>query len=90
MLKYPYPIVENVLDTLLPYYTFNRESVANSVVQATGTVEFDDDLRKLRMGILPGGCWYLPLWRTHLECVRSSKQNKTNLQYIVHTFREPC
>ena len=31
-----------------------QESVAGSVIQATGTVEFEDDLRK---GILTGGCW---------------------------------
>ena len=33
-----------------------RESVAGSVIQATGTVEFEDDLRT---GVLPGGCWAL-------------------------------
>ena len=33
----------------------NRESVAGSVIQATGTVEFEDGLRT---GFLPGGCWY--------------------------------
>ena len=32
-----------------------RESVAGSVIQATGTVEFEDGLRT---GVLPGGCWY--------------------------------
>ena len=31
-----------------------RESVAGSVIQATGTVEFEDGLRT---GVLPGGCW---------------------------------
>ena len=30
-----------------------RESVAGSVIQATGTVEFEDGLRT---GVLPGGC----------------------------------
>ena len=33
---------------------FYRESVAGSVIQATGTVEFEDGLRT---GVLPGGCW---------------------------------
>ena len=33
---------------------FNREFVADSVIQATGTVEFEDGLRT---GVLPGGCW---------------------------------
>ena len=32
----------------------NRESVAGSVIQASGTVEFEDGLR---MGVLFGGCW---------------------------------
>ena len=32
----------------------NRESVAGSVIQASGTVEFEDGLRT---GVLPGGCW---------------------------------
>ena len=32
----------------------HRESVAGSVIQATGTVEFEDGLRT---GVLPGGCW---------------------------------
>ena len=31
-----------------------RESVAGSVIQATGTVEFEDGLRT---GVLHGGCW---------------------------------
>ena len=30
------------------------ESVAGSVIQATGTLEFEDGLRT---GVLPGGCW---------------------------------
>ena len=29
------------------------ESMAGSVIQATGTVEFEDGLK---MGVLPGGC----------------------------------
>jgi hypothetical protein len=33
---------------------FDWESVAGSVIQATGTVEFEDGLRT---GVLPGGCW---------------------------------
>ena len=33
----------------------NQESVASSVIQATGTAEFDDGLR---MGVFLGGCWY--------------------------------
>ena len=33
----------------------SRESVAGSVIQATGKVEFEDGLRT---GVLPGGCWY--------------------------------
>ena len=33
---------------------FKLESVAGSVIQATGTVEFEDGLRT---GVLPGGCW---------------------------------
>ena len=33
---------------------FYRESVVGSVIQATGTVEFEDGLR---MGVFPGGCW---------------------------------
>ena len=32
-----------------------RETVASSVIQATGMVEFEDGLRT---GVLPGGCWY--------------------------------
>ena len=35
-------------------YPINRESVAGSVIQATGMVEFEDGLRT---GVLPGGCW---------------------------------
>ena len=31
-----------------------RESVAGSVIQASGTVEFEDGLRT---GVLLGGCW---------------------------------
>ena len=31
------------------------ESVAGSVIQATGTVIFEDGLRT---GVLPGSCWY--------------------------------
>ena len=31
-----------------------REFVADSVIQATGTVEFEDGLRT---GVLLGGCW---------------------------------
>ena len=38
----------------LEYYLKDRESVAGSVIQATGTVEFEDGLRT---GVLPGGCW---------------------------------
>ena len=34
---------------------FHQESVAASVIQAIGTVEFEDGLR---MGVLLGGCWY--------------------------------
>ena len=33
---------------------FQLGSVAGSVIQATGTVEFEDGLRT---GVLPGGCW---------------------------------
>ena len=29
--------------------------MAGSVIQATGTVEFENGLRT---GVLPGGCWY--------------------------------
>ena len=29
--------------------------MAGSVIQATGTVEFED---RLRTGVLPGDCWY--------------------------------
>ena len=32
----------------------NRKFLASSVIQATGMVEFEDDLRT---GILPGGFW---------------------------------
>ena len=35
-------------------FKLHRESVAGSVIQATGTVEFEDGLRT---GVLPGGCW---------------------------------
>ena len=31
-----------------------QESVASFLIQATGTVEFEDCLRT---GVLPGGCW---------------------------------
>ena len=33
----------------------NWGSVAGSVIQATGTVEFEDGLKT---GVLLGGCWY--------------------------------
>ena len=33
---------------------FYWESVVGSVIQATGTVEFED---VLRTEVLPGGCW---------------------------------
>ena len=33
----------------------NQESVAGSVIQTTGTVEFEVGLRT---GVLLGGCWY--------------------------------
>ena len=33
----------------------DEESVADSVIQATGTLEFEDGLRT---GVLPGACWY--------------------------------
>ena len=45
----------------------NQESVVGSVIQATGTVEFEDGLRT---GVLEDGSppWRLlvPLWRPHL------------------------
>ena len=31
-----------------------RDSVAGSVIQGTGILEFEDGLR---MGVLPGDCW---------------------------------
>ena len=43
-----------VLKIFVPKLKLDRESVAGSVIQATGTVEFEDGLR---MGVLPGGCW---------------------------------
>ena len=42
---------KEILEVLI---NFNREFVADSVIQATGTVEFEDGLR---MGVLFGGCW---------------------------------
>ena len=42
--------------TALPWHIWPYwESVAGSVIQATGTVEFEDGLRT---GVLPWGCWY--------------------------------
>ena len=45
--------IKNYIWKNIPSY--HRESVAGSVIQATGTVEFEDGLRT---GVLPGGCWY--------------------------------
>ena len=39
---------------IVPLHVY-LESVVGSVIQATGTVEFEDDLRTR---VLPGGCWY--------------------------------
>ena len=49
-----------ILDKMAIYWLvkINRESVVGFVIQATGTVEFEDGLRT---GVLPRGCWY-PFW----------------------------
>ena len=46
----------------------DRESVAGSVSQATGMVEFEDGLRT---EVLPGGCWY-PFGSSNLPRINSA------------------
>ena len=56
-LPFPYffIVLVSCLLTCLKYSTFtNSEYLTGSVIQATGTVKFEDGLR---MGVLPGGCW---------------------------------
>ena len=43
-----------IMPNFLSFFTVCREFVADSVIQASGTVEFEDGLRT---GVLLGGCW---------------------------------
>ena len=47
--------IQITLDDIRTYtLEIHRGSVAGSVIQATGTVEFENGLWT---GVLPGGCW---------------------------------
>ena len=52
--------VEEAVDVTCDKSTFHytqtyRESMAGSIIQATGMVEFEDSL--ITSGVLPGDCW---------------------------------
>ena len=72
---------------------FNRESVAATVIQATGMVEFED---RLRTGVLPGGFWYLlvqnqfqtPTQDIHTLIVMNNRNQDINLFHFNRLLKQ--